>query len=86
MTKELCHCGNPLHYTCRETERIMADQVNRMGRYVYITCEDKTYKVDRHFIALHGISGHRLHTYGFEEVERKITNEIDLVTFEENPQ
>lgn len=66
IKNELCHCGQPLHYWCKETEEQMHNLINKMGRYVNVTVGNKTYKVDRHFIALHGIKGDQIDNYGFE--------------------
>lgn len=69
---ELCHCGQPLHYTCKTTEKRVKTLIEGKGRYVAVTNIEtmKTYKIDRHYIALHGIKGELLDTYGFEEVNQ----------------
>lgn len=69
MEQIKCHCGKLLHYWCDETEKEMANLVNLMGRYVNVTVGNKTYKVDRHYIALHGIKGAEMDSYGFEEIK-----------------
>lgn len=71
MNNELCHCGKPLHYNDKEVEEHIKKMVSDLGRFVDITITDtmKTYKVDRHYIALHGIMGKDLEKIGFEEVK-----------------
>jgi hypothetical protein len=64
-----CHCGSELHYWCRETEIQMLNLVDKLGRFIHVTVGDKTYKVDRHYIALHGITGADVPSLGFEEVK-----------------
>jgi hypothetical protein len=68
---ELCHCGKPLHYSDKEIESYMNKIVQEKGRYIDITSYygNKTYKVDRHYIALHGIMGNFLDKLGFEEIK-----------------
>lgn len=67
---ELCHCGKALHYTDKAVEKVMHKFVAELGRYVSVVShiDNKTYKVDRHYIALHGLIGKELHNMGFEEV------------------
>lgn len=66
---ELCHCGKPLHYPNPETQQEVQAIVDRMGSLVEVVGpDDRRWKVPRHYIALHGIKGSLLHTYGFEEV------------------
>jgi len=69
--KDLCHCGQPLHYTCKTTEELIKRIIHEKGRYIAITSMEtmKKYKVDRHYIALHGIKGDLLDQYGFEEIK-----------------
>ena len=72
MTNDnLCHCGQPLHYTCKTTEKRVKTLIDSKGRYIAVTSIEnmKTYKVDRHYIALHGLKGSELHTSGFEEIK-----------------
>lgn len=57
---EMCYCGMPLHYSNREIEAYMHDMVRKHGTHVDIICEGKSYRVPRHYIALHGINGWEL--------------------------
>lgn len=66
---ELCHCGQPLHYTECNTEAMMNKLIAEKGRYVNVVCEGIKYKVDRHYIALHGLKGKDLPILGFEVIE-----------------
>lgn len=68
MSDELCHCGQPLHYTDKEIEATMNKMVAEKGRYIAVTShiDMRTYKVDRHYIALHGLKGAEVPTSGFE--------------------
>lgn len=65
-----CHCGKPLHYVNKSLESHVKNLVAAMGEYVDVTSltTGRTFKVQRHYIALHGIKEEKLHTYGFEEV------------------
>ncbi len=67
---EICHCGEPLHYTDANIKKVIDDIITDKGRYIAVTsCVTmKTYKVDRHYIALHGLKGAELHLQGFEEI------------------
>lgn len=48
----------------------MEAMCERLGRYVTVISIEtgKAYSVCRHYIALHGVRGHLLHTYGFAEI------------------
>ena len=54
---EMCACGQPLHYSNPQTEQMVRKLIAMRGEYVTITCMGQKYKVQRHFIALHGIRG-----------------------------
>lgn len=78
---ELCHCGKPLHYKDKNREFFVTECVKTLGRFVevsvplhlaVVTTKDsilRTFKVDRHYIALHGIRGSELPFLGFEEIK-----------------
>lgn len=65
---ELCHCGEPLHYEDENTKNMVDDIIKRLGPHVSVTCNGITYLVPRHYIALHGITGTLLNTYGFQVI------------------
>lgn len=70
---ELCHCGQPLHYTDPEVEREVRRMVADLGEFTTITVEGLgSWRVQRHYIALHGVIGHELPTLGFEPVSEPV--------------
>jgi hypothetical protein len=73
---ENCSCGQPLHYIDKNVENHMNKLIKEKGRFIAVTNSEnmKTYKVDRHYIALHGIMGKDLDKYGFEEITDKNEN------------
>jgi len=68
----LCHCGEPLHYGNEKVEKYITNLVEQKGRYVAVMSimTGKFYKIDRHYIALHGLEGKNLSTLGFEEIKK----------------
>jgi hypothetical protein len=66
---ELCHCGKPLHYTDEKVRERVEEIIKKSGTHVEITCNNITYNVPRHYIALHGVTAKLLDTYGFEVVK-----------------
>ncbi len=67
---KLCHCGKPLHYMNLNTFIKISQLSNDLGEFIKIksTQSGKTYLVQRHYIALHGINGEDLDNLGFELV------------------
>jgi hypothetical protein len=64
-----CHCGKDLHYTQKNIEETMQKMVRDLGEFITVTnSKGKHYRVQRHYIALHGIQEPELPTLGFEEV------------------
>jgi hypothetical protein len=63
-----CHCGKPLHYTDRTIELMVTELVRQLGEHIKITVDGRTWLVQRHYIALHGIKGSELPHLGFQEV------------------
>lgn len=63
----LCHCGQPLHYSSpaiqASVERIIAER----GEKVEVSARGRTWLVPRHYIALHGLQEEHLPTLKFEE-------------------
>jgi hypothetical protein len=68
-----CHCGEPLHYTDKELERQLTELSAQLGDYARIINKDdrKTYLVQRHYIALHGIKGKDIASLGFKEADKE---------------
>lgn len=68
----LCGCGQPLHYTDPANEAIMCRMVDKFGEFQTVTVAGRSWRVARHFIALHGVIGYQLPElamrYGFEEI------------------
>lgn len=65
---EKCHCGLGLHYTDKETFEKVQSLVDQLGSFLDVTVGAHTYRVQRHYIALHGIKGKDVSTLGFKEV------------------
>ncbi len=68
MKVEYCHCGRPLHYSDPEIEKRVRMMVVGLGEFIPVHCAGRTFKVQRHYIALHGIKGSELAMLGFEEI------------------
>lgn len=69
MEPEYCHCGQPLHYSNPEMERIMRRMVARLGEYVVVAVGGRKFRVQRHYVALHGIKAAEMDRLGFEEID-----------------
>ena len=72
--QHLCACGKPLHYTDRTRRSLVEETISRMGPLVTVTCGTRSWKVPRHFIALHGLVAaaelpELAKKYGFEEIK-----------------
>lgn len=66
---EKCFCGEPLHYKDKEVEDYMRKKVAELGEFIVITLTDgPSYRVPRHYIALHGIIGLDIERLGFERI------------------
>lgn len=65
---EYCHCGLPLHYTDPANERYVRLLIESGGEHIPVTVRGRTWLVQRHYIALHGIQAATIHTLGFEEL------------------
>jgi hypothetical protein len=68
MTDTKCHCGQPLHYTDDALRADMEKLTADLGEYLPVTVGKRTWRVQRHYIALHGIKGKDLAALGFEEI------------------
>jgi hypothetical protein len=65
----MCHCGQPLHYTDPEIGKLVANLVRDLGEHLLVRdSRGRQWKVQRHYIALHGIRDADLPDLGFEEV------------------
>ena len=67
--KGYCQCGHPLHYQNTEIEKIVTELCDIKGDYIIVqsTKNFKSYMVQRHFIALHGLKGKDVSKMGFME-------------------
>ncbi len=68
MVETLCHCGKPLHYTDKQLEADLMALTRDLGEFVPVTVGKRTWRVQRHYIALHGIKGKDVSALGFEEI------------------
>lgn len=53
----MCGCGQPLHYSNPETQAHVQELINQFGATTVVTTPDGSWRVPRHFIALHGLFG-----------------------------
>ena len=68
--KSLCRCGDPIHYSDPETEKRVQKIVDELGEFIEVIVPGKgTYKVQRHYIALHSIKGEDLGKLGFQKIK-----------------
>ena len=71
--EELCPCGQPLHYPDPKLKKMVSDFMKILGPTIPVRWEGRTWKIPRHFIALHGVRSEDLpalaQRYGFEEVK-----------------
>jgi ribosomal protein S27AE len=71
MEKEtMCACGRPLHYNDKIVQEMTQLLVNELGENVRVSFGERTWIVQRHFIALHGINRKLCLEYGFPEVDK----------------
>jgi hypothetical protein len=64
----MCHCGQKLHYTDPKVQASVEQLIKELGPKVRVKVGGRTWMVDRHYIALHGINAVELPFLGFEEV------------------
>jgi hypothetical protein len=65
---ELCHCGQPLHYTSQRVAAWVGEEIRLLGPTVIVTVGGRSWRVPRHYIALHGLKGRDVAGLGFEEI------------------
>lgn len=67
--KGFCACGRRLHYSDPLNKQRVEELIRKNGEFTEITYlgNGKTYIVQRHYIALHGIKAVDLPSLGFEE-------------------
>jgi hypothetical protein len=69
--KQLCHCGQPLHYASRELRRLVERTIAEHGVYAVVAAGGRSWLVPRHYIALHGVNVEDILHLGFKEVARE---------------
>ena len=62
-----CHCGRPLHYSTPAVRERVEHLIWLHGPFVDVTVEGRTWRVQRHYLALHGLKARELPELGFEE-------------------
>lgn len=67
-----CHCGLDLHYSNSALQKQVQEIVDKFGPYIDVIVGGRTFRVQRHYIALHGIKGKDLSTLGFAEVSNSV--------------
>lgn len=65
---EMCACGQPLHYSDPKTQAMVQEMVDTFGPLIRVSVGGRTWKVPRHYIALHGLRAQDLPDLDFEEV------------------
>ena len=55
-----CACGSPLHYNDPNIKTLVERIISEQGEYVEVSVEGRRYRVQRHYIALHGIKAFEL--------------------------
>jgi hypothetical protein len=67
-----CACGEPLHYGDSRGSRVMRRAVEKLaralGENIVVTVGTRRWLVQRHYIALHGLSAQELPSLGFPEI------------------
>jgi hypothetical protein len=67
----LCHCGQELHYLSDQVRASIEEAIALYGPDQLISDRGETYRVSRHFLALHPIQPGSLARSGFPRVERQ---------------
>ena len=70
MSEERCHCGRPLYYSDPKIRARVERMIELSGgaHYLPITVGGRTWLVQKHYIALHGIRASELPNLGFQEI------------------
>ena len=55
-----CACGLPLHYTDKAKEAEITKLSDELGEWMPVQVGHERYKVQRHYIALHGLKGNEV--------------------------
>ena len=65
---ESCHCSRPLHYSNPNVQVLVEELIRLKGPYLRVSLGERTWLVQRHFLALHGLKAQELPSLGFREV------------------
>lgn len=57
---QLCPCGEPLHYRSGDYRRIVEKLIAVLGPDMNVTTPAGSWRVPRHYIALHGVQADEL--------------------------
>jgi hypothetical protein len=76
MSEEtMCACGRPLHYNDSQLQRLVEEIAEREGETIRVTIGCRSWMVQRHYIALHGLKAWEVdevaQKLGFAEVTEK---------------
>lgn len=63
-----CHCGLDLHYTDPKLQEQVQEIVDKLGPFIEVIVDGRKWRVQRHYIALHGIKGKDVSKLGFTEL------------------
>jgi len=55
-----CACGRPLHYNSSYVQDMVTRLAQRLGETVIVSVGGRRYKVQRHYLALHGLKAKEL--------------------------
>ncbi len=66
---QMCACGRSLHYRDPRTQAVVERLVAELGPDVPVTLGERTWLVQRHYLA-HGLRAVEVPTLGFPEVTR----------------
>ena len=68
-----CACGKKLHYDGEVSKEYYIKLFERVGQFVEVEdSKGRKFKVQRHYIALHGIEEENLYKLGFIQTNKKI--------------
>ena len=62
-----CHCGRPLHYSNWALYAWVEAMIREHGETVVVSLAGRSWKVPRHYLALHGLKASELEKLGFVE-------------------
>jgi len=57
MKQYPCHCGQPHQYADEKIEKRVEDLISQLGEMIDVQVGMKKYRVQRRYIAFHGIKG-----------------------------